>query len=135
MVMEDDYLQTVTYSKIDDKLNSVSVSKRLGELLKDYSRNVPTPVVMFAQLKPKSNDLDFSARFLNDQTIVNHATIAMEVAPNAKTELTDFIVHKMRFGVKPKDPISVRFEGGRFEPDLSWKDRGTVHDILDRARA
>lgn len=110
-----DYLQTVTHSKESPDLDPVQVSKRLGFYLKEYGRRAALPVVVFGQLKPKSEAPDFQSRFQNDRTISNHATAVVEVVPDFEAKITNFIVHKSRFGDKPTHPIVVRWDGGRYE--------------------
>lgn len=112
-----DYLQTVTYSRDEPQLESYQVSKRLGLFLKDYGRRVGVPVIVFAQLKPKTDGGAIQDRVQNDKTIYNHAFNVIEVIPNFDTLVTEFIIHKGRFELKQGKKIVMKFVGGRYEMD------------------
>lgn len=112
-----DYLQTVTHSREHAHLESYQVSKKLGLYLKDYGRRVGVPVIVFAQLKPKTEGASIQDRIQNDKTIYNHAFNVIEVIPNFQTLITEFIIHKGRFELKQGKKIAMRFVNGRYELD------------------
>lgn len=112
-----DYLQTITYSKEDQSLESFQVSKKLGLYLKDYGRRVGVPVIVFAQLKPKTEGSAIQDRIQNDRTFFNHAFNVIEVIPDFNTLLTEFIIHKGRFELKQGKKIVMRYVNGRYEID------------------
>ena len=111
-----DYFQTVTWSRDNEKLEPVQVSKKLGFFLKDYGRKVEIPVAAFAQLKPKSDSPDMPSRIQNDRTIFNHAFMVIEVIPNFDTQTTKFVFHKDRFGLAQSKEIEMKYQGGKFVP-------------------
>lgn len=112
-----DYLQTVTHSKKDPSLESFQVSKKLGLFLKEYGRKVGVPVVVFAQLKPKTDSSSIQDRIQNDRTIYNHCFNVLEVIPDFNTLLTEVIIHKGRFELKQGKRIVLKFVNGRYEID------------------
>lgn len=111
-----DYLQTVCHSSEDPNLEPVQVSKRLGFFLKDYSRKVEIPVIVFVQLKPQDAAPDFASRIMNDKTIMTHAFMAVEVVPEFDTQQSRFVFHKDRFGEAQGKEIVMEYVGGRFQP-------------------
>lgn len=111
-----DYLQTVAFSKERPDMEPFQVSKTLGLYLKDYGRRVPMPVVVFAQLKTRSENGEFKDRIENDKTIYNHAFSCIEIIPDFETGITKFIIHKDRFGMGQGEKIDMQYVDGRYEP-------------------
>lgn len=111
-----DYLQTVNWSREHTDMEPVRVSKELGFFLKDYSRRVTIPVVVFAQLRPRDEAPDFKSRIQNDRTIYDHAVMAIEIVPDPEAKTTKFAIHKDRFGESQGTDIEMRYEGGRYVP-------------------
>lgn len=111
-----DYLQTVAFCRKKD-INPIWVSKHLGLYLKDYAKRVDMPVIVFAQLKAKSEHVqqEFFERVQGDKTIVTHAHSAVEIIPDFDTGNTQFIVHKERFGSLTGQKISMRYNSGWYE--------------------
>lgn len=109
-----DYLQTVAFSREKQFLEPFQVSKILGLYLKDYGRRVGVPVVVFAQIKPKSDSPDFTSRVQNDKTIYNHAFSVIEIVPDFKNRTTSFILHKDRFGLVQGKEIVTEFKDGKY---------------------
>ena len=93
-----DYLQTVHQSRLRPGMPEWEVSKKLGHFLKEYCKKITIPVVVFAQLKPRSESPDVSSRFCNDKTMYHHAVAVVEVKPDFDAFRTEFILHKLRFG-------------------------------------
>lgn len=110
-----DYLQTVFKSKKRPFLKEFEVSKELGHYLKEYGKRISIPVVVFAQLKPRSESPDMSTRFCNDRTIYHHAVAVIEAKPDFGQKLTEFIIHKTRFGDSQGRSVFLNFNHGRFE--------------------
>lgn len=110
-----DYYQTVNSSRKEPDLESFGVHKRFGFWLKDYSRKVPMPIVMFAQLKTDSEQHEIKDRVENDRTIVNHAFQVIEVVPDFDASNSTFKMHKDRFGGQTNKDITMAFREGRFE--------------------
>lgn len=110
-----DYFQTISVSRRDPQLESFQVHKRFGFWLKEYSRKVPMPVVMFAQLKTDSEQKEIKDRIENDRTIANHAFQVVEVVPDFDACNSNFKMHKDRFGGQTNKDITMAFREGRFE--------------------
>lgn len=110
-----DYLQTITHSKNDPHMDPLQISKSMGNYLMTYGQSVTIPIAVFAQLKPKADTEEFSSRFQNDRTILNHAVAAIEIVPDFKRKITDFIIHKDRHGDAQGRIVPTRWVGGRFE--------------------
>lgn len=112
-----DYHQTINQSKDFPDMEGFKVLKQFGVFIREYGRRSPVPVVNFVQLNPKSETAEFSSRVQNDKTIYNDAFNVVEIAPNQETKLTDFIIHKQRFGVSQGTKVSLRFNSGRYEQE------------------
>jgi hypothetical protein len=110
-----DYLQTIYRSKLRE-LKAWEVSKEFGFFLQEYGRKVTIPMVVFVQLKPTSQSPDFSERICNDKTVYHHAVTAIEIKPNFDNGLTEFKLHKDRFGQNQGKSVFVQFVDGRYEP-------------------
>lgn len=110
-----DYFQTVCSSRIDPDMDAVRVSKNFGFYLKEYGKRVGKPVIVFAQLRAKDGDhKEFKTRVENDRTIINHAFQAIEIQPDYAASRTTFIVQKNRFGLKQREEVTMKFDGGRY---------------------
>lgn len=114
-----DYLQSITEST--NAKSTVEISKKFGNYLKSYGRKVPIPVVVFVQLKNRSEGADFGSRVQNDRTFVNHAVACVEVVSDYDTQVTSFKIHKDRFGTSRGKSVETNFVEGRYEPILAPK--------------
>lgn len=110
-----DYHQTVNQSRDFPDMEAYKVLKQFGVFMREYGKRAPVPVVDFVQLSPKSEGSDFQVRVQNDKTIYNDAFNVVEIAPNHETKLTDFIIHKQRFGASQGVKVSLAFNAGRYE--------------------
>lgn len=110
-----DYHQTVNQSKDFPDMEAYRVLKQFGVFMREYGKRAPVPVVDFVQLNPKSESAEFQTRVQNDKTIYNDAFNVIEIAPNQETKLTDFIIHKQRFGASQGVKVSLSFNAGRYE--------------------
>jgi hypothetical protein len=110
-----DYVQNVNASREDPQATSWDISKRLGRFLKDLSQELTNPLVVFAQLKPKSHSEDISDRIQNDKTLFNHALLCVEIVPDFETRETTFKIHKDRFGPMQGKEVNMRFREGWYE--------------------
>lgn len=110
-----DYHQTVNQSRDYPDMEAYKVLKQFGVFMREYGKRAPVPVVDFVQLNPKSEGSEFQSRVQNDKTIYNDAFNVIEIAPNQETKLTDFIVHKQRFGASQGVKVSLAFNSGRYE--------------------
>jgi replicative DNA helicase len=109
-----DYLQTITHSRDEPSLETFQVSKKFGLFLKDFGRRVRVPIVVFAQLKPKSDTSQIQDRFQNDRTIYNHAFNVIEIIPDFDTLMTTFTIHKGRFFNKQGHEVVMKFNKGKY---------------------
>ena len=110
-----DYYQTITHSRDFPEMEPFKVLKKFGSFIRDYGRRAPVPVVVLCQLHPTSTASEFSARVQNDKTIYNDAFNVIEISPNEDTGLTDFTIHKQRFGTSQGIKVSLNFNCGRYE--------------------
>jgi hypothetical protein len=110
-----DYHQTVNQSREYPDMEAYKVLKQFGVFMREYGKRAPVPVVDFVQLSPKSDSAEFQSRVQNDKTIYNDAFNVIEIAPNQETKLTDFIIHKQRFGASQGVKVSLAFNNGRYE--------------------
>lgn len=110
-----DYHQTVNQSRDFPDMEAYKVLKQFGVFMREYGRRAPVPVVDFVQLSPKSDSAEFQSRVQNDKTIYNDAFNVIEIAPNLETKLTDFIIHKQRFGASQGVKVALTFNAGRYE--------------------
>lgn len=109
-----DYLQAINdSSKIS---NSWEISKKLGSYLKSYGSETRVPVIIFAQLKPASESLNFSDRIQNDKTFANHASTVIEIRSDLVAQTTEFIFHKDRWGDFQGKSLKLQFHQGAFRP-------------------
>ena len=140
-----DYYQLIKFSHRDpskstyDNLNNLRVW--LGQFIKSSSM----PIVLFAQLysiSKRGGAKDIDARLKECSSIVEPATVIIEIIPNFENRTTDFIVVKDRFG-RTGRKVVCGFENGRYTK-LSPNDvvdrikKGqiqTQHDELDKFNA
>jgi replicative DNA helicase len=120
-----DYYQLIQYSVKDPSRSRYDVLNDLRIFLQLYIRDSNVPVVIFAQLhsmgKRKNEDLD--SRVKECPTILECATVVIEIVPNFEESTTDFIIRKDRFG-KAGHKIVCGFERGRYvEFDEDFKQR------------
>jgi KaiC/GvpD/RAD55 family RecA-like ATPase len=122
-----DYLQTIHKSTSQPTLEEIRVSKEMGHFLREYGKQATFPLVAFAQLKPRSEAAEFSARIHNDRTMLHHAVAGIEVKPDFKTLRTEFVMQKLRFGDSQGKSVFLKFAFGRFEPlsDEQLKELGS----------
>src|SRR5262249_20316540 len=67
-----DYLQKINTSRDTPALESWRVSKAFGDYLTHFGTRFVTRVLIFAQLKDKSEGRDFQDRIENDKTFLAH---------------------------------------------------------------
>lgn len=111
-----DYYQTITHSKANEDMESFAVLKQFGRFIRKYGMRCPVPVVVMCQLNPTSlNATEFQARVQNDKTIYNDAFNVVEIVPDFETHLTEFIIHKQRFGFSQGTKVSLMFDRGLYK--------------------
>lgn len=107
-----DYLQTITYSRVNESMPHFEVLKNFGLFMKDRGRSIRMPVITFAQLNPDGKG--FTERVQYDKSIFNHAFLAIELQPDFKTSHITFRIHKDRFmGTQGKDVV-MKYHGGKY---------------------
>jgi len=114
-----DYLQTVSWSRVNRDANQYEISKSLGLFLKEYGRTAKIPVIIFAQVAPLARDrngqpvmADFSGRVQGDKTFANHAIMCVEILPDFEGRTTQFYIHKDRFGDRQGRSLTFDWRAG-----------------------
>lgn len=111
-----DYYQLIKYSLSDPKKTAYDNLNDLRVWLGQYIKSSSMPVVLFAQLysvSKKGGAKDIDTRIKDCTSIVEPATVIIEVVPNFDTQTSDFIIHKDRFG-RAGSRITCGFEKGRY---------------------
>jgi archaellum biogenesis ATPase FlaH len=114
-----DYFQLIQYSTTDTKKTRYDVLNDLKVYLGQYIKTSNVPIVLFAQLHSmgKRNNKDLDSRIKDCPSIMEPSTVIIEVVPNFKTRVSDFLIIKDRFGLQGIK-VTCKFEDGRFE-DIS----------------
>lgn len=111
-----DYFQLVKYSLKDAKKTGYDNLNDLRIWLGQYIKSSTMPVVLFAQLysvSKKGGAKDIDTRIKDCTSIVEPATVIMEIVPNFDNKTSEFIIHKDRFG-RAGNRIVCGFEKGRY---------------------
>jgi len=111
-----DYFQLIKYSIKDSKKTSYENLNDLRVWLGQYVKSSTMPVVLFAQLysvSKKGGAKDIDTRIKDCSSIVEPATVIVEIVPNFENKTSEFIIHKDRFGMAGKK-IVCGFERGRY---------------------
>lgn len=110
-----DYYQLIQGSLSDPSKTRYDTLNELRLYLGRFIKAANLPVVLFVQLysqgKRQSKDID--ARIKECTAIVEPATVIVEVVPNWELQISDFIIHKDRFGFAG-NKITCGFDKGRF---------------------
>lgn len=110
-----DYYQLIQYSVEDKTRSRYEVLNDLRIWLGQYIKQSNIPVVMFAQLHSmgKRQNKDLDSRVKECPSIIEPATVVIEVVPDMENKTTMFLIHKDRFGLQG-NKIDCAFENGRF---------------------
>lgn len=111
-----DYFQLVKYSLKDSKKTAYDNLNDLRVWLGQYIKSSTMPVVMFVQLysiSKKGGAKDIDTRIKDCTSIVEPATVIIEIQPNWDNQTSEFIIHKDRFG-RAGHKITCGFEKGRY---------------------
>ena len=111
-----DYFQLIKYSLSDPKKTAYENLNDFRVWLGQYIKSSTMPVVLFAQLysvSKRGGAKDIDARIKDCSSIIEPATVIIEVIPNFDTQTTSFIIHKDRFG-RAGSRIECAFEKGRY---------------------
>lgn len=111
-----DYFQLIKYSIKDSKKTAYENLNDLRVWLGQYIKSSTMPVVLFAQLysvSKKGGAKDIDTRIKDCSSIVEPATVILEIVPNFDNKTSEFIVHKDRFG-RTGARIVCGFDHGRY---------------------
>lgn len=111
-----DYFQLIKYSITDGRKTAYDNLNDLRVWLGQYIKSSTMPVVLFAQLysiSKKGGAKDIDTRIKDCTSIVEPATVIIEVVPNFEAQTSEFIIHKDRFG-RAGHRIVCGFEKGRY---------------------
>jgi archaellum biogenesis ATPase FlaH len=128
-----DYFQNIKYSAKNKHASTYDNLVDLKAFLNIYIKSANVPIVLFAQLysqsKRSSKAQDIDARIKDCSSIVEPATVIIEMIPNFEDQTTQFCIHKDRFGFAG-NKIICPFEKGRFLRAVS--DRELAERKLDQ---
>lgn len=111
-----DYFQLIKYSLKDSKKTGYDNLNDLRIWLGQYIKSSTMPIVLFAQLysvSKKGGAKDIDTRIKDCTSIVEPATVIIEIVPNFDNKTSEFIIHKDRFG-RAGNKIVCGFEKGRY---------------------
>jgi hypothetical protein len=94
-------------------------------------------VVLFAQLYSQSKrpGKELDTRLKECSSIIETATVIMEVIPNYEESCSDFLIHKNRFGGEIVGrKITLGFTKGRFVPYTDAFKNGVIGERLNHLR-
>lgn len=109
-----DYFQLIKYDTTKPGASNYEVLDDLRVWFGRYIKSSNIPIVLFAQLhssEKRGKSLD--GRIKDCPTIIEPATVVIEVAPDFENRTTAFIIHKDRFGMEGAK-IICDFNKGRF---------------------
>lgn len=140
-----DYFQLIKYSLKDSKKTGYDNLNDLRIWLGQYIKSSTMPVVLFAQLysvSKKGGAKDIDTRIKDCTSIVEPATVIIEIVPNFENRTSEFIIHKDRFG-RAGHKIVCGFEKGRYimvnNDELVEREKASklaaVDDKLDKLQA
>ena len=128
-----DYFQNIKYSSSDKQKKTYDNLVDLKAFLNMYIKSANVPIVLFAQLysqsKRQSKAQDIDARIKDCSSIVEPATVIIEMIPNFEDQTTDFLIHKDRFG-RAGQKLICPFEKGRYLRQIN--DREQAERRLDQ---
>lgn len=112
-----DYFQLIKYSSKNRNQSTYDVLNDLRIWLGRYIKESSVPVVLFAQLHSlgKRNNSDLDSRIKEAPTIMEPATVVIEIVPDVANFATDFIIKKDRFGFAG-NTVKCGFDRGKFVP-------------------
>lgn len=110
-----DYYQLIKKSVDNPNASSYDVLNDLRIWLGQYIKRANIPIIVFAQLHSigKRNNKDLDNRIKHCPDIIEPSTVVVEVVPDFKNRVSDFIIHKDRFGFAGMK-IVCGFDKGRF---------------------
>lgn len=110
-----DYYQLIQNSVNHPGKDRYSVLNDLRIYLQRYIRKSNIPIVLFAQLHSmgKRNNVELDSRVKECPTILEAATVVLEMIPNFEDRATYFLIKKDRFGLQG-EKIICGFDKGKF---------------------
>ena len=111
-----DYFQLIKYSTQNPKNKAYENLNDLRIWLGQYIKSADMPVVLFAQLyasDKRGGAKSVEARLKECSSIIEPATVIIEICPNFDNQTSEFIIHKDRFG-RSGHKIVCGFEKGKF---------------------
>lgn len=111
-----DYFQNVITSSKNPDWGLYEVQEELGRMIDNFKNIYPAPIVMVAQMKPtKEGDMSpFQERIQGRKTIMNPATLVIEMTADPKNLRTKWTVHKSRFTESVGKDFWTGYDNGRF---------------------
>ena len=123
-----DYYQLIKYSTLDSKKKTYENLNDFRIWLGQYIKSSAMPVVLFAQLYSvdKKGTKGVEARLKECSSVVEPATVIIEICPNFETNTSEFIIHKDRFG-RSGHKLVCAFDKGRFN-------KLTLDELVEREK-
>lgn len=112
-----DYFSLISRSVKDSSRSRYDVLNELRTYMQRYIKTSNIPIVLFAQLHSlgKRNNADLDSRVKECPTILEAATVVLEIIPDFENQKTSILIKKDRFGLSGKK-VEVGFDNGRFVP-------------------
>ena len=110
-----DYYQLIQHSIADKRRGRYDVLNDLRIYFQRYIRKSNIPIVLFAQLHSlgKRNNVELDSRIKECPSILEAATVVLEIIPNFEEKSTYFLIKKDRFGLQG-EKITCGFDHGRY---------------------
>lgn len=130
-----DYLQLITGSVVPgDKRPRFEILNDFKKFIGLYIKRANCPVVLFAQLHSagkRSKDID--SRIKDVPSIMEPATVVIEIVPNFKDKSTEFLIVKDRFGMQGTK-LTCAFHRGRFITMTEEHKKQVLQERLDNIK-
>lgn len=131
-----DYLQLITGSTIPgDKRPRFEILNDFKKFIGLYIKRASCPVVLFAQLHSagkRSKDID--SRIKDIPSIMEPATVVIEIVPNFKERSSEFLIIKDRFGMQGTK-LTCAFDKGRFVTMTDTHKQAVMQERLDSIKS
>jgi replicative DNA helicase len=133
-----DYYQLIKRSVGNPSAGTYDVLNDFRIWLGQFIKRANIPIVCFAQLHSlgKRNNKDLDNRIKHCPDIIEPSTVVIEIVPDFDNRMSDFIIHKDRFGLAGHK-ISCSFERGRFvsmtDEVIQRRQEAELNDIEDKA--
>lgn len=119
-----DYYQNINVSVENPQLKDWEVQHRLGKFLDTFKNVYPAPIVVLAQMKPRTDGLSFKEAIEGRKSILNVATCAIEVVAERDLKRTAWTIRKSRFAETVGKTIYTGYDRGAYvRYDQAFKER------------